>query len=131
MVTELRQTRRQKPVRAGDDHEKMQILREDLYPAGKCPALAGLLPGVQSQIQAGGKTDREMPQVREDIHLPVRRTALAPVLSGVSGKAEAGTQIVCAGNGPKAVRSVRRDGNGKEERLQKIRFAGGIRMRQR
>ena len=79
---------REKPAGPGDDHKKMQILRENFYAAGKCPALAGLLYGMQSEVQAEGNSYRKVQKMREDIHIPVRRPALAAVLSGVPGKAE-------------------------------------------
>ena len=79
---------REKPAGSGNDHKKMQILRENFYAAGKCPALAGLLYGMQSEVQAEGNPYRKVQKMREDIHIPVRRPALAAILSGVPGKAE-------------------------------------------
>ena len=91
---------REKPAGPGDDHKKMQILRENFYAAGKCPALAGLLYGMQSEVQAEGNSYRKVQKMREDIHIPVRRPALAAVLSGMPGQAETEMKIVeAAGSG--------------------------------
>ncbi len=56
-------------------------MREDLYSSGKCPALAGLLSGVQGEVSAGGDYHKKVSKMREDFHFPVGRQALAKVLS--------------------------------------------------
>ena len=67
-------------ISAGDDNEDMQDLREDLHASGKCPTLAGLLPGVQGQVSAGADHYREVPEMREDLHIPFKRPPLAKIL---------------------------------------------------
>ena len=69
----------------------MQDVRKDLHSSGKCPALAGHLPGVQGEVSAGGDHHEKVPKMREDLHIPVRRPAMAEILSGVSEKAEVGS----------------------------------------
>ena len=66
-------------------------MREDLHSSGKCPELAGLLPGVQGEVPAGADHHKKVPKMREDLHIPVRRPAMAEILSGVSEKAEVGS----------------------------------------
>lgn len=78
---------REKPAGSGDDHKKMQILRENFYAAGKCPALAGLLPGVQGEIPAGRVPHQKVSEMRKDLHLPIKRPELAKILPGMSEKA--------------------------------------------
>ena len=41
-------------VRARNDHENLQDMREELYASGKCPALAGLLSGMQGEVSTCG-----------------------------------------------------------------------------
>ena len=62
-------------------------MRQDLHSSGKCPALAGLLSGVQGKISAGGEHHQKMPQMRQDLHIPVKRPSLAKILPGMSEKA--------------------------------------------
>jgi hypothetical protein len=81
---------RQASKEIGDrnDNKNMQVLREDLHSSGKCPALAGLLSGVQGEVSAGGDHHKQMPKMREDLHFPVKCTALAKILPGLSKKAQ-------------------------------------------
>ena len=58
-------------------------MREDLHSSGKCPALAGLLSGVQGQVPAGGDHYQKVSEMREDLYFPVKRTALAKILPAV------------------------------------------------
>ena len=76
-------------IGAGDDNKNLQDMWEDVHPSGRCPALAGLLSGVQGEISAGGDYHKQMPKMRKDLHLPVKCPALAKILSGVSEEAEA------------------------------------------
>ena len=62
-------------------------MREDLHSSGKCPALAGLLSGVQGEIPAGGEHHQKVPEMREDLHFPVKRPSLAKILPGMPGEA--------------------------------------------
>ena len=71
----------------------MQDVRKDLHASGKCPALAGHLPGVQGEVSAGGDHHKKVPKMREDLHIPVRRPAMAEILPGVSEKAEVGSSM--------------------------------------
>lgn len=47
---------RQATEEIGDrnDNKNLQDMREDLHSSGKCPALAGLLSGVQGEVSASG-----------------------------------------------------------------------------
>ena len=69
----------------------MQDVRKDLHSSGKCPALAGYLPGVQGEVSAGGDHHKKVPKMREDLHIPVRRPAMAEILPGVSENEEVGS----------------------------------------
>ena len=62
-------------------------MREDLHAPGRRPILAGLLPGVQGEVPAGGRPYPKVPEMREGFHFSVKRPALAEVLPGMSGKA--------------------------------------------
>ena len=56
-------------------------MREVLHSSGKCPELAGLLPGVQGEVPAGADHHKKVPKpagadhhkkvpkMREDLHL--------------------------------------------------------------
>ena len=56
---------------------------EDFHSSGKCPALAGLLSGVQGQVPAGGDHYQKVSKMREDLHFPVKCIALAKILPAV------------------------------------------------
>ena len=57
--------------RAWNDNKNMYDMREDLHSSGKCPELAGLLPGVQGEVPAGGDHHKKVPKMREDLYLSV------------------------------------------------------------
>ena len=61
-------------------------MREDIHASGTCPALAGLLPGVQGEIPAGRVPHQKVSEMRKDLHLPIKRPELAKILPGMSGK---------------------------------------------
>ena len=46
-------------------------MRKDLHSSGKCPELAGLLPGVQGEVPAGADHHKKVPKMREDLYLSV------------------------------------------------------------
>ena len=61
-------------------------MREDFHASGKCPALAGLLPGVQGEIPAGRVPHQKVSEMRKDLHLSIKRSELAKILPGMLGK---------------------------------------------
>ena len=65
-------------------------MRENLHSSGKRPILAGLLPGVQGEVPAGGRPYQKVPEMREDFHFSVKHPALAEVLPGMPGKVVTG-----------------------------------------
>jgi len=77
-------------VLPGDDHEDVPEVREDFHAPGGGPALAGLVPGVQGPVSAGGGDHADLPGMRAELHLFFRRWAMAEILPGMSGE-EKGT----------------------------------------
>ena len=69
----------------------MPELRKDVYPPGKRPALAGLLPGVQ--VEGSGRDNhKEMPEVRKGILVFVFPQPLAEELSGMPASRRSSAQ---------------------------------------
>ena len=62
---------------AGYGHKNMQVLREDVYPPGERPALAGRLPGMPGKASPGRTDHQDLPALREELHVSVVRRALA------------------------------------------------------
>jgi len=54
---------------AGDDHEDLPYLWQDVYPSGGGAALAGLLPGMPGEIPAGGDGHEDLPGMRTALHI--------------------------------------------------------------
>ena len=85
--TDRRERPESKDTGAGNDYKNMQDMREDIYTAGKCSALAGLLSGVQGEVPAGGYPYQKVPEMREDLYFPVKCRTLAEILPGMPEKA--------------------------------------------
>ena len=66
----------------------VQGVREDYYPPGGGPALAGLLPGMPGEGPGDGNDHEDLLPLREALHLSLVRRALAEVLPGVPNEAE-------------------------------------------
>ena len=66
--------------KAGDDHEDLQEVREDVHAPGGGAALAGLLPGMPGEVPAGGNHHEGVPPLRKALRIPVLRQALAEIL---------------------------------------------------
>ncbi|MBR6258966.1 MAG: hypothetical protein IKR21_02015 [Oscillospiraceae bacterium] len=65
----------------------MPGMRENVYPPGKRPALAGLLPGMPGESSCR-IDNKDTPGLRQELHIPLDRPALAELLPGMSGNSE-------------------------------------------
>ena len=63
-------------------------MREELYVPGKCPALAGLLSGMQGEVSTCGDHYTQVQGLRKELYLSVKSAALAEVLPGMPVKEE-------------------------------------------
>ena len=67
-------------------------MRKNVHSSGRCPALAGSLPGMQGETSAGGNAQPQMPEMRQDFYVPLKYQAMAEILPGLSVKTDSMTQ---------------------------------------